>query len=89
MAAGAARRLGTDWGLATTGVAGPEPQDGVPPGVVYVAVDGPDTHRVTRHELAGDREAVREAATERALQLLLSSLRAAENGEEHPDAGNR
>lgn len=30
MAAGVRRVLGADWGLATTGVAGPEPQDGRP-----------------------------------------------------------
>ncbi|MFP8959469.1 CinA family protein [Streptomyces nanhaiensis] len=42
MAAGVRRVLGTDWGVATTGVAGPEPQDGKPVGRVYVAVAGPD-----------------------------------------------
>jgi PncC family amidohydrolase len=38
MAAGVRRRLGVDVGLATTGVAGPDPQDGQPPGVVWVGV---------------------------------------------------
>ena len=38
LAAGARERCGADWGLATTGVAGPEPQDGMPVGLVYVAV---------------------------------------------------
>ncbi|MFI7318946.1 CinA family protein [Streptomyces venezuelae] len=42
MADGVRRVLGADWGLATTGVAGPEPQDGQPVGTVYVAVAGPD-----------------------------------------------
>lgn len=41
MALGVRERLGADWGIATTGVAGPEPQDGVQPGRVYVAVAGP------------------------------------------------
>jgi nicotinamide-nucleotide amidase len=41
MALGVRERLGADWGLATTGVAGPEWQDGVAPGRVYLAVAGP------------------------------------------------
>jgi nicotinamide-nucleotide amidase len=38
MARGVRARWGADLGLATTGVAGPEPQDGHPVGEVYVAV---------------------------------------------------
>ena len=41
LARGAADVCGADWGLATTGVAGPEPQDGHPVGQVFVAVAGP------------------------------------------------
>lgn len=41
MAAGVRKALGADWGIATTGVAGPDPQDGQPVGTVFVAVDGP------------------------------------------------
>lgn len=41
LARGAARVCRADWGLATTGVAGPEPQDGHPVGQVFVAVAGP------------------------------------------------
>ena len=42
MARGVRARLGADVGLATTGVAGPDPQDGQPPGTVHVAVRTPD-----------------------------------------------
>ena len=42
MAGGVRRVLGADWGASTTGVAGPEPQDGQPVGTVHVAVAGPD-----------------------------------------------
>jgi PncC family amidohydrolase len=38
MARGVRRRWTSDIGLATTGVAGPEPQDGHPVGEVYIAV---------------------------------------------------
>jgi nicotinamide-nucleotide amidase len=41
MAAGVRAVLGADWGIATTGVAGPDPQDGHAVGTVFVAVDGP------------------------------------------------
>jgi nicotinamide-nucleotide amidase len=78
MAAGVRRRLGASWGLATTGVAGPEPQDGVDPGVAYVAVEGPGTRRVERLELGGDREQIRAGSVEKALELLLSAVRAAD-----------
>ncbi|MCX3060493.1 CinA family protein [Streptomyces beihaiensis] len=41
MADGVREALGADWGIATTGVAGPDPQDGQPVGTVFVAVRGP------------------------------------------------
>lgn len=43
MAAGVRKVMGADWGIATTGVAGPEPQDGQAVGTVFVAVHGPDS----------------------------------------------
>src|SRR5690606_28742007 len=46
MAGGVRRLLDADLGLATTGVAGPDGQDGHPPGTVHVAVAGPDGVRV-------------------------------------------
>lgn len=42
MAQGARRVCRADLGLATTGVAGPEPQDGRPVGTVFVALAGQD-----------------------------------------------
>jgi nicotinamide-nucleotide amidase len=79
MARGAAARLGADWGVATTGVAGPQPQDGHPPGTVHVAVHGPDgpgACRVITLALDGDRAAVRTAAVAAALDLLVVLLSA-------------
>lgn len=74
LADGARLRLGADWGLATTGVAGPQPQDGIPVGTVFLAVGGPPGRWVRRLELSGDRPQVRGAAVEAALDLLLFAL---------------
>jgi nicotinamide-nucleotide amidase len=76
MAAGARERLRTDLGVATTGVAGPDPQDGVPPGTAYVAVAWPGGGRVRRLDVAGDRQTVRGAAVCEGLALLLETLQA-------------
>ncbi|QFG25591.1 CinA family nicotinamide mononucleotide deamidase-related protein [Actinomadura sp. WMMB 499] len=52
MAAGVRDRLGATYGIAVTGVAGPEAQDGRPVGTVYIGVAGPgDTRTVTKPEL--------------------------------------
>ncbi len=75
MALGAQRVLGADWGVATTGVAGPDPQDGMPVGCVFVAVAGPDgSPAVERHDLAGSRTEIRDGAVDAALALLASRL---------------
>jgi nicotinamide-nucleotide amidase len=75
MAAGARRVLGADWGVATTGVAGPDPQDGMPVGCVFVAVAGPDGEVVVeRHDLTGGRAEIRSGAVDAALTLLAGRL---------------
>jgi nicotinamide-nucleotide amidase len=71
MADGVRRRLGATWGLATTGVAGPDPQDGRPPGTVYLGVAGPADVRSVGLVIAGDRAAVRRGTVDAALALLL------------------
>ncbi|MGI5348444.1 CinA family protein [Streptomyces sp. CA-250714] len=56
MARGVRTALGADWGLATTGVAGPEPQDGQPVGTVFVAAVGPTAEAVVEKlRLEGSR----------------------------------
>jgi nicotinamide-nucleotide amidase len=79
MADGVAARLGAGFGVATTGVAGPDAQDGQPPGTVFVAVHGPLGHRVVGragdHALGGDRVQVRWASVVLALELLADELR--------------
>ncbi|BCJ72903.1 competence protein [Catellatospora sp. IY07-71] len=75
LARGARERCGADWGLATTGVAGPGPQDGVPAGRVYVALAGPGgLGRVRALDIDGDRSHVRQAAVESALDLLRDAV---------------
>jgi nicotinamide-nucleotide amidase len=75
MAEGVRDRLGADWGVSTTGVAGPEPQDGQPVGTVFVAVAGPGGSAVEALRLAGDRAAIRAASVQAALELLTDALR--------------
>lgn len=78
MARGVREALGADVGVATTGVAGPDPQDGRPPGEFHVAVVGPEgevTRSVAPHGPA-DRATVRAAARDAALGLLVAALEA-------------
>ncbi len=74
MAQGVARVLGADVGLATTGVAGPDPQDGKAPGAVYVAVATPERTEVRELRLEGDRSAVRDAAAGHVLALARATI---------------
>lgn len=74
MATGVRTLLGADWAVATTGVAGPTPQDDRPVGTVYVAVLGPRGPHVHRLALPGSRSEIRAAACARALEELLREL---------------
>ncbi|PZT77047.1 MULTISPECIES: CinA family protein [unclassified Streptomyces] len=75
MATGVRRVLGADWGVATTGVAGPEPQDGQPVGTVFVAVSGPQGRgKVAALRLNGDRADIRKESVRSALDLLSGEL---------------
>jgi nicotinamide-nucleotide amidase len=76
MARGARDRLHADYGVATTGVAGPDLQDGAPPGTVHVAVAGPgaDDVRASALLLPGGRDRVRQLSVINALDLLRRAL---------------
>lgn len=69
MAAGVRSATGADVGLATTGVAGPDPQDGNLPGAVFVAVSTPLASEVHRLDLEGDRSQVIAEAARGVLEL--------------------
>jgi nicotinamide-nucleotide amidase len=75
LARGAADRCGSDWGLAVTGVAGPEPQDGHPVGQVFVGLADPGGTVESRElSLSGDRDTIRRQTAEAALRALLGRL---------------
>jgi nicotinamide-nucleotide amidase len=80
LAEGVRQRCGSDWGLATTGVAGPEPQDGKPVGLVYVAAAGPGGATVRELSLAGSRDDVRTGTVTSVLSLLVAELRGSPAG---------
>jgi nicotinamide-nucleotide amidase len=76
MARGVAKRCNADWGLATTGVAGPEAQAGHPVGQVFVAVShqAEGVTRVKELSLQGERTVIRQQAAVAALTLLADAL---------------
>jgi len=70
MAAGARRVLGADIGVALTGVAGPEPEDGIEPGLVWIGLDADDVNHARSITAPPDRAIVRRWAEQAALDLL-------------------
>ena len=74
MAAGVRTLCDASYGLATTGVAGPDQQGGVPVGTVFVAVQGPHHQKYVRLSLAGDRDKVRADTVAAALDVLLALI---------------
>jgi len=77
MASGVRDRLAATWGLSTTGVAGPDEQEGRPVGTVWVAVAGPAGATARLLDLDGDRAAIRQATCAAVLGLLDDQLAAA------------
>ncbi len=63
-----------DIGIATTGAAGPDPQDGQPAGTVFVGISTPAGTRVTRLALSGDRSEIRNTTVYEALLLLKNAV---------------
>ncbi|MGA1279379.1 MAG: CinA family protein [Candidatus Nanopelagicaceae bacterium] len=75
MAIGARQRFQATWGIATTGVAGPGPHDGIAAGEVWIAISGPkeEAQHLSLGELG--RLEVRGGAVTGALALLSRILR--------------
>jgi nicotinamide-nucleotide amidase len=75
LARGAAQRCGADWGLSTTGVAGPDAQGGIAAGTVYIGLSYPDGRTESRRlDLTGNRPAIRRAVVASALTLITESI---------------
>jgi nicotinamide-nucleotide amidase len=73
LASGARTACRAGIGIGLTGVAGPEPQDGVRPGTVFVAAATADAHIVTAlpgRDAPTDRWQVRAAAVRAGIDLL-------------------
>lgn len=71
MANAARSHLHADVGVGVTGVAGPDEQDGQPPGTVHIAVDsGLSAPQTLSYQFAQSREAVKRRAVTTALGLL-------------------
>ena len=74
MARGVRRALGAHVGVSTTGVAGPEPLEGHPPGELWVAVAWEGGEEARHFRAPGDRAQVRRWAQVQALDLLRKHL---------------
>jgi nicotinamide-nucleotide amidase len=70
MAAGVRDRTGATYGVALTGVAGPDLQEGQPAGTVFVAVAGPSGGQVRSLRLPGGRADIRAGSVDAALEML-------------------
>jgi nicotinamide-nucleotide amidase len=74
MAVGVAKRLGATVSVATTGVGGPDPEEGEPAGTVYIATCLEGRTHVVRREFDGDPAAIIEQTIGAALTQLEAAL---------------
>ena len=74
MAAGVASKLSADIGISTTGVAGPEPQDGKSVGTVFIACVWGEKRVVEELSLSGTRNEIRSLTVHAALRMLASEV---------------
>jgi nicotinamide-nucleotide amidase len=61
-------------GISTTGVAGPDPQDGQAVGTVFVGLVVGDTERILSLHLEGSRDSIRRAVVSESLEQLEALL---------------
>lgn len=76
LAEGVRSRLNTDFGLSVTGVAGPDPVEEKPVGLVYLGLsERGEVTRAYRLDLGGSREKIQIRAVKQALYTLLERLK--------------
>ncbi|GGL77752.1 nicotinamide-nucleotide amidohydrolase family protein [Curtobacterium sp. Csp1] len=83
MASGVRTALAVDgepatWGISTTGVAGPDPQDGKPVGTVFVGIASASGAEAYELHLEGDREAIRQGTVSELLARMSATVRSGE-----------
>ncbi|SDI95254.1 competence/damage-inducible protein A [Natribacillus halophilus] len=71
MAAGVRRTYHSEVGISLTGVAGPDDQEGHPPGTLFIGISSPDVTQVYARHLQGDRATIRRRAAKEACACLL------------------
>lgn len=74
MARGVHALTGVTYALSTTGVAGPDTQEGKPAGTVFVGIAGPGTETALALELVGSRYEIRDRTCAEALSALRAML---------------
>ena len=75
MATGVRKKFGTDWGIATTGIAGPEGGDAISPvGTVWIAVSGSKSLISNIFNLGKSRERTIQVASQYALNMLRKEI---------------
>lgn len=79
MASGVRKRLNADLGVATTGVAGPEPSEGKAVGIVFIALSTVDDTVAKLLRFNGTRQHIREATVAASLQLVAEWLERSPN----------
>ena len=79
MATGVRDRLDADIGIATTGVAGPEPSEGKAVGIVFIALSTVDDTVAKLLRFDGTRQHIREATVAASLQLVAEWLERSPN----------
>jgi len=74
MARGARKRFNSDLGIATTGVAGPDPSEGKAVGIVFIALATPHETTAKLLRFDGNRDHIRRSTVAASLQLVAEWL---------------